>query len=492
MTESGSTTTQECLQPGSQSGPSSIIRLLGYSAYTAWVFLLFATPTYVPYGSYSVQDTTWCRLIFLAGIVTCLLIIWQIFKPSQENIYLALSFSVCPIMVLLVIVNHLVVPAPLRMIVWFICGCSVVFLLLPWSLMFAQLDYSKAPLFISLSLLIGAVFVLFALFITIAAEVIGVLLPLVSVIACKKTKCITDFNMIYQDNTKITGRYLRITWKLDCGIAAYCVCLGFSCFCICIPDFWPINVIAFFASICLGSIFSALDARKDNQIVTLTHLHKVFLLLVLLFSLPLFLLNKWALLISCIFAAFLFIFNAIVNLSGLAIGSNIYGFPPIPYSCRAKVPNVLALALGYLLAYLYMAALETGGNFLVIEICIGVGVLALAAISTFALTSSFPSDTDISDDSRKRELTTNVNGWHSWSERCNQFSDIYGFSARQRDVLKYLSRGRNAPYIAETLFISESTVKSHIYSIYKKSGIHSSQELIDRIERLGKESDHRS
>ena len=50
---------------------------------------------------------------------------------------------------------------------------------------------------------------------------------------------------------------------------------------------------------------------------------------------------------------------------------------------------------------------------------------------------------------------------------------------RETDVLRYLAKGRNAAYIQNKLTISPHTVKSHIYSIYRKTDIHSQQSLMD-------------
>ena len=45
-----------------------------------------------------------------------------------------------------------------------------------------------------------------------------------------------------------------------------------------------------------------------------------------------------------------------------------------------------------------------------------------------------------------------------------------------------LVRGRNAQYVADKFFISNSTAKAHIHNIYRKLDIHSQQELINLVE----------
>lgn len=39
--------------------------------------------------------------------------------------------------------------------------------------------------------------------------------------------------------------------------------------------------------------------------------------------------------------------------------------------------------------------------------------------------------------------------------------------------------GRSGPYISEDLYLSKSTVKTHIRHIYDKTGVSSRQQLID-------------
>ena len=68
--------------------------------------------------------------------------------------------------------------------------------------------------------------------------------------------------------------------------------------------------------------------------------------------------------------------------------------------------------------------------------------------------------------------------------RCEAAAKRFRLSPRESDVLAYVVRGRNASHISEKLFISESTVKTHMSNLYKKCGVHSQQELIDLIDML--------
>lgn len=54
--------------------------------------------------------------------------------------------------------------------------------------------------------------------------------------------------------------------------------------------------------------------------------------------------------------------------------------------------------------------------------------------------------------------------------RCN-LSGLRELSAREMEVLRLVARGMSNRSIAESLFISEKTVKNHLYSIYRKLGV---------------------
>ena len=68
-------------------------------------------------------------------------------------------------------------------------------------------------------------------------------------------------------------------------------------------------------------------------------------------------------------------------------------------------------------------------------------------------------------------------------ERCDALIERFQLSNREAEVFRYLAKGRNAEYIQQKLFISSSTVKTHISHIYKKMGINNQQWLIDLVDQ---------
>ena len=59
--------------------------------------------------------------------------------------------------------------------------------------------------------------------------------------------------------------------------------------------------------------------------------------------------------------------------------------------------------------------------------------------------------------------------------------DMDLLSRRERDVVTQLLQGHRVVSIAELLEVSEHTVRNHLKSIFRKLGVHSQAELVDRL-----------
>ncbi len=65
----------------------------------------------------------------------------------------------------------------------------------------------------------------------------------------------------------------------------------------------------------------------------------------------------------------------------------------------------------------------------------------------------------------------------------NIASEEYNLSSREKEILKLLAEGYRNKEIAEKLFITHYTVKSHIYNIYEKLHVKSRIEAINKISK---------
>ena len=76
-------------------------------------------------------------------------------------------------------------------------------------------------------------------------------------------------------------------------------------------------------------------------------------------------------------------------------------------------------------------------------------------------------------DFQKHEVEASPNALQS---ACGEAAAAYGLTAREAEVL-LLCQGRTRAYIAETLHLSENTVRGHTQHIYTKLDVHTKTEL---------------
>lgn len=117
--------------------------------------------------------------------------------------------------------------------------------------------------------------------------------------------------------------------------------------------------------------------------------------------------------------------------------------------------------------------------------------VALALVAAIVLSAllllPFENDTDASGIhtlAPVRATVTFAGAGDSLEDKCKRLADRYKLSPREKDVLAYVVKGRNARFAAEKLFITESTAKTHIANIYRKANVHSQQELLDVLDRI--------
>ena len=83
-----------------------------------------------------------------------------------------------------------------------------------------------------------------------------------------------------------------------------------------------------------------------------------------------------------------------------------------------------------------------------------------------------------------RELSVIARRADRLDEACRAIASRFGLSPREAEILPYALKGRTSERIASELYISRSTVDTHLRRIYSKTGAHGRQDLID----LGEET----
>lgn len=81
----------------------------------------------------------------------------------------------------------------------------------------------------------------------------------------------------------------------------------------------------------------------------------------------------------------------------------------------------------------------------------------------------------------KFEITDKASIEDSNTDKLDSFCDRYSLTSRQRDIIELIMEGYSNKDISESLHITEGTVKTHIYNIFKKTDITSRNQVIVRV-----------
>ena len=69
----------------------------------------------------------------------------------------------------------------------------------------------------------------------------------------------------------------------------------------------------------------------------------------------------------------------------------------------------------------------------------------------------------------------------------SKYGDQFGLSAREKEIILLVLAGKSNKGIENKLFLADSTVRNHIYSIYRKLDIKNRAQLVSFFKKLGKE-----
>ena len=146
-------------------------------------------------------------------------------------------------------------------------------------------------------------------------------------------------------------------------------------------------------------------------------------------------------------------------------------------------------ALGFLVGWgvatgMTMAYGAHSDAFMIVRLCMAFVLVAVVMLFFPSKEHHAPDGGTIGAREPAAPVPSNLSEKELFEHRCVAVAELYQLSPRETDILKFLAKGRNAAYIQGKLTISPHTVKSHIYSIYRKLDIHSQQKLMDFVEEF--------
>ena len=144
-----------------------------------------------------------------------------------------------------------------------------------------------------------------------------------------------------------------------------------------------------------------------------------------------------------------------------------------------RLANIAGMGIGWGSAMLLLGrAFDGSGQPVAIPAFIAVTVLVLL-MTFFGNVSVAPSKSKGTSEPLSNRPGREGDNFDS---HCEEIACAYKLSNREAELFKLLARGRSSTYIADSLCLAPSTVKTHTNRIYRKLNVHSRQELIDLME----------
>lgn len=263
-------------------------------------------------------------------------------------------------------------------------------------------------------------------------------------------------------------------WRILLAIGIFALALGFEGN----LSFFERDAVAHFVCGVAGLIgvavlFPALSAPRDG-----IDFRQIFEIALLLFASAVFLsayvpVGPIASTISGLALASAYIISLLIRLAIVDVGQHS-SFSPYTITGIAwavyEIPRITATFLNEELAASGSAAFSD---------TLAMTVIYLIALSAgFLLSKAAPGFRPILSDWLPTRPSTDLEAIDTCS---SLLAAQYGLTQREEEILRFICRGRSKAYIAETLVISENTVRTHSKALYAKLGVHSKQELIDKV-----------
>lgn len=355
-----------------------------------------------------------------------------------------------------------------------VAGAGVAWLYLRWASFFASLGTRDAVACVFVAMAVGsALKVPIDLLLALVAAVLIAVLPALSVLlvrraAARPVPCEQKPRMFHEQNPT------AIPWRILAGVAVYSLVIGAVKGVPVAADpvpVWALTVVHHAAEIliALAVLWWVLVRRR---LIHFSSLWKAILLFTAaaLFFLPVAgpAVAPWLLLAAGI-AQTLVVMLLWTMLADVAHHSEaspyvIFGSGWAAYSLPLAVGEVT----GVLIGSLDESALTIAALAYLVTV---VAVLAL-------------SDTAFS----QRRIFADLDApapapaaFASLDAQCAALGRARGLTDREIEVLQMIVKGRSKSYIAESLFISENTVRSHAKHIYQKLDVHSKQDVLDLL-----------
>ncbi len=469
-----------------KNGTVLVCGIIALGSYWAWMFVTYSSVLLAPFGSEGIYNYL-ILIVIAAGSSTLSMLLLALFP----NIFAKFLIKKIGTVVLSILSSLICIPALISnlgfeisftqaLAPWIISSFISSYIFVKAGTFLTLVDQTKLFRCVSLSFLGAAMFYLLALFLTpIIGIIMAIVLPTLSCIcvhyidrhtndAISPTKgcpaVIEKQRSNFIKRMLEYGRYAPLTliYTISFGIVSYFILyLAFTH-----------NMILIIAiSILVSATFALVCSFFFIGKVEIYRIRLFMLPLIAVALLPLSHLTQELQICFLSIAIFGFKFFDVFGLGGIANEIKKRELEPMGHLSAAAFIGYVGIFLGWLVGFLLFATLGASDyrNGLDI-ISVVLVVLLLVTLIAVVLRTQKSDDTQMPIEFRDK-----------FNERCAHVAKTHRLTNQETRIFILIASRESYGSIADKLYISRHTVKSHIFHIYQKLGIHSQQELIDLV-----------
>ena len=464
-----------------------VFGIISLGSYWAWIFATFSSVALNPFGNEGIVEYCLLLVIFAGTSALAMLVVSFVpekaeafFKGLRGFVMLSLTSCLNGIPALLHAFG-LQLAFPFVAALWAVSGLASSLVLLKTIRFLVWLKRAKISRCISLSFLVAATLYAIPQLLSPAMMALGVMaLP---VLACAFTfaagRRMDSSGEQHAQNAleprthseSLKARFselrnfmpLTLIYTVSFGIVSYAV-LYLAC----------VNHMIFIIvlSILFSAAFMATCTFFFKMRIDADRFRRVLLMLVAVALLPFPYSNSTLQVVFLSFAVFGFTCFDAIGWGDLADEVRDRRLGLFRYTSSATFVNFVGIFLGWAIGYGLFVILGHdgfGAGFGIVSV-----VLVMAMVVYLTLTGR--------GEESEAGVAKSTQFQDAWKDKCHDISEQHKLTKQEERIFTMLARGRSYGYIADELYISTHTVKTHIYHIYRKVDIHSQQELIDMVE----------
>ena len=182
---------------------------------------------------------------------------------------------------------------------------------------------------------------------------------------------------------------------------------------------------------------------------------------------------------SCVLLMFSFTSFDMLSMNQLLSMIDEYEISYARYFALGRLSNAAGMFLGWALAFVVILVGSAFPSWHLSQVLPIAMILVLVFV---VMAFSYDSMKDKDSDAKDGELSAAPAAPAAWKTACDDVCERFALSPRESEVFALCAKGRDTAYICDELCVSNHTVRSHIYHIYGKMGIHSQQDLNTIVE----------